>query len=48
MKAGEQYKGEFKNSVLDGVGIYTWPNGDVYKGTQKAFKKHGYGEKREA
>jgi hypothetical protein len=29
---------------MDGVGIYTWSDGRVYKGEYKDDKKHGYGE----
>jgi hypothetical protein len=43
---GEKYNGYFRNSVKEGIGIFTWSNGDSYSGKWKNDKKDGRGEKR--
>ena len=29
-KVNESYKGNFNNDNIDGVGVYTWPDGKIY------------------
>jgi hypothetical protein len=31
-KFGDSYDGEFKDGMMNGSGIYTYKNGDVYEG----------------
>ena len=38
------YIGEFKNSVMHGKGVLTWPSGESYKGEFVNGKREGYGE----
>jgi hypothetical protein len=33
-----QYKGQYKNDLKDGYGIYEWDDGRVYKGLWKEGK----------
>lgn len=28
---GSRYEGEFQNDLKHGVGVYTWPNGEVWR-----------------
>lgn len=42
-KEGASYKGEFKNSDLDGKGVYVWSDGKTYDGEWKNNKMHGFG-----
>jgi hypothetical protein len=37
------YKGEFKNALLHGRGVMTWPDGRIYDGEYSQDKKHGHG-----
>ncbi len=37
------YSGEWKNSLIDGVGVYNWGNGKRYEGEFFQGKKHGKG-----
>tara|TARA_B100000700_G_C14278889_1_gene504952 strand:+ start:99 stop:470 length:372 start_codon:yes stop_codon:yes gene_type:complete len=39
----EEYKGEFKNGLLDGKGIITYVNGCTFEGRFKKGLKHGKG-----
>ena len=38
-KAVETYQGQFNNGEFQGVGRYTYSNGDVYEGTFEHEKK---------
>ena len=38
------YEGEYKNGQKEGEGIFTWPDGKVYKGGWQEGKQHGCGE----
>lgn len=40
----DTYKGTFKNGYPDGIGKYTWKNGDHYFGSWKKGMKEGKGE----
>jgi hypothetical protein len=40
----DTYEGEFKKGYPDGEGIYTWKNGNYYKGTLKKGLRQGKGE----
>lgn len=40
----DTYKGFFKDGLPDGIGTYTYKNGDIYKGEWQAGLKHGKGE----
>lgn len=37
------YEGDMMNDVKEGVGVYSYKNGDVYEGSWKDNKKHGVG-----
>ena len=39
----DSYKGEFKKGYPEGLGTYTWQNGNVFKGSFKNGKKEGKG-----
>ena len=39
--AGAKYVGEYKNGKPDGMGSYTYANGDLYIGEFKDGDKHG-------
>lgn len=39
----DSYEGMFKNGYPDGVGKYTWKNGDWFEGSFRAGKKNGSG-----
>ena len=41
---GNIYQGEFKNNLLNGIGIIKYSNGDEYHGEVLDGKKHRYGE----
>lgn len=36
--------GSFDADKLEGAGVYTYANGDIYRGGFKAGKKHGSGQ----
>ena len=38
-----EYKGEFKEDIREGYGIYTWKNGSKYEGYFKDNKFDGKG-----
>ena len=40
---GIEYQGTFVRDNIEGVGIFKWKNGDVYKGQVKFGKMHGNG-----
>ncbi|RXZ78818.1 hypothetical protein EBB07_25260 [Paenibacillaceae bacterium] len=42
---GEQYRGEMKDGLKHGYGIYTWKDGTKYEGDWRADFEHGIGEK---
>jgi hypothetical protein len=46
VKFGACYDGEWENDKRHGKGIYRFSNGDVFKGTFKYGRMHGYGEYR--
>jgi hypothetical protein len=33
LNTGATYEGDYKEDNLDGVGLYTWPDGDKYRGS---------------
>lgn len=41
---GTKYEGQFVNGKMDGRGVMTYNNGDVYDGMFKNNLKHGEGE----
>lgn len=43
-KGEDSYVGEFKKGVPDGLGKYTWANGNVYEGEFKKGLKEGKGK----
>lgn len=42
-KGTDTYKGEFKKGLPNGMGVYTWSNGNEYNGEFKKGKKEGQG-----
>ena len=42
-KGDDSYTGEFKNGYPDGIGKYTWKNGDWYEGSWKKGVMEGQG-----
>jgi len=40
----DTYEGEFKSGIPDGAGIYTWSNGNTFKGAFQKGLKNGEGE----
>ena len=40
---GDVYKGNFKNGMYDGIGVYVWNDGRIYEGEWKQQKPHGKG-----
>ncbi len=43
-KLGHKYEGEFKNNEINGMGIFTWNNGETYEGEMTNGKMNGYGK----
>jgi len=43
VRDGQRYEGNWKNGKMNGVGEYTWPNGDHYIGEYLNDLKHGKG-----
>ena len=41
--AGWTYRGEVRNSTMNGTGTMTYPNGTKYEGGWKDGKQHGQG-----
>ena len=41
---GDEYSGEFKNSLFHGGGKIAYKNGDVYSGEFENGAKHGSGQ----
>ena len=41
---GSTYTGDWQHNTQNGLGIFTRPNGDYYKGEVKMGKPHGQGE----
>lgn len=42
-KGTDSYEGQFKNGLPEGIGKYTWQNGNWYEGAFKAGKRQGEG-----
>lgn len=42
-RGDDVYQGEFRKGLPDGYGIYTWANGNSYKGNWKKGKQYGSG-----
>ena len=40
----DTYEGSFKNGLPDGIGTYTWKNGDIFTGAWKKGLKDGKGK----
>ncbi|PRP85687.1 hypothetical protein PROFUN_06521 [Planoprotostelium fungivorum] len=40
---GDHYEGTFANNRFDGVGLYTWANGNTYEGHWRDGKMQGHG-----
>jgi len=40
---GDQYEGDWKNGVMDGIGTYRYKNKDVYIGEYKNNSRQGNG-----
>jgi hypothetical protein len=40
---GDVYSGQFKEGVIEGLGVFKWSNGDVYCGECRAGLQHGFG-----
>jgi hypothetical protein len=36
--------GEWKDNIMNGYGIYTWPDGRKYEGEYLKDKKQGFGK----
>ena len=43
-KLNESYEGEFRDNIINGIGIYTFNNEDIYKGNFSNGKMNGMGE----
>jgi len=43
-RAREEYRGEFKNDKIEGLGYLTYANGDTYEGYYRDNKKDGRGK----
>ena len=41
---GSVYKGDWKENVREGKGVFTWSNGSVYEGDFKSDMFHGTGK----
>ena len=41
---GHEYKGQFIDNEISGIGVFKWKNGDVYEGEMKAGKMQGKGK----
>ena len=41
---GSSYKGQFKNEIQEGQGLYKWVQGHEYKGSFKENMMEGRGE----
>ena len=41
--SGDVYKGELKNGLRDGIGLYVWDDGGFYIGNWKKDKRDGFG-----
>ena len=43
MRNGKIYLGQWKNSKMEGIGIFNCPDGRIYKGYFSKEKKEGFG-----
>eukprot|EP00854_Cymbomonas_tetramitiformis_P016737 gene16737-19881_t len=42
---GGIFEGEYKEGLMDGLGVYRWSNGSIFKGQWKENNMHGCGQK---
>lgn len=44
MDNGMEYKGDFVNNIVHGLGVYKWPSGVVFEGRWENSKMNGSGK----